>query len=480
MTPQRRDVLVIGGGISGLTAAWRLKKSGVDVALLEAAPTVGGCTQTVRKNGFILEQGPFNVIVRDPAFEQLLDDVSDSIKVISAAEQSKARFIYHHEQLQLVPTNPIKLLTTKLLSKSARARLIRGLFWSARSGPTEETFEQVVTRRLGAEVADTIVSAAINGILAGDISKLTLAACYPKIAEADSVTRSPIGFAIRKAFGKKKKGPRHKRKWRGLVSIEGGLGSFMDALGAGLGEDCLTNCRVKTIRADSGGYEIEFEDTSEGAVHPRTITCRRLVIALPVAQASSVLAEQVPEAASAIAPITSASLAVLNLGYRSEDVGHGLRGFGFLVPRTESEFPIMGVLWSDSIFPHYVPDGHRLLRVFIGGAQQPDALNQTDGELLRRATQALGHLLNISGEPILVDTIRYQAAIPQYHAGHRERIARFRNAVAQHKGLHVVGNYLDGASLNDCVRVANACAMEIVETADGAGRHAIDATLVAC
>ena len=155
MTAQRRDVIVVGGGISGLTTAWRLNKAGIDVCLLEAAPRVGGCTQTKQKEGFVLEQGPFNVMVRDPSFEAMLNDVSGSARVIPADESSKLRFIYRRGRLHVVPTNVISLLTTRLLSFGARLRLARGLLWSSRPQTTEETIEQAVTRRLGPEVADT-------------------------------------------------------------------------------------------------------------------------------------------------------------------------------------------------------------------------------------------------------------------------------------------------------------------------------------
>ncbi len=462
MNAQRRDVIVVGGGISGLTTAWRLEKAGIDVCLLEAAPSVGGCSQTKQKDGFLLEQGPFNVMVRDPSVEAMLEEVSGSIRVVPADDSSKLRFIYRRGRLHVVPTNPIALLTTGLLSFGAKLRLIRGLFWSSRPRAAEETIEQVVTRRLGAEIADTMVSAVVNGILAGDISKLSLPACAPTIARIDGEMRSPIGYGLSKAFGKRKK-PRHKRKWRGLVSIDGGLGALMETLAERLGGDCLTGCRVHSIKADEDGSEVTYESSVRGETVRSTLTCKRLVLACSVAQAARLLADEVPAATEAIKPIISAPLTVLNLGYRRSDVGHALRGFGFLVPRNEPELGVMGALWADSVFPQHAPDGHRLIRAFIGGAQDSESIKLTDDELLAQATGALRPLLQITGDPTLVDIVRYEAALPQYHAGHRERIARFREAIGSRPGLSAVGNYLDGASLNDCVRVGNNCAQEIID-----------------
>ncbi len=161
-----------------------------------------------------------------------------------------------------------------------------------------------------------------------------------------------------------------------------------------------------------------------------------------------------PEMAVITASIQSASLVVLNVGFRRSDIGHPLQGFGFLVPQNEPEFPLMGVLWADSIFPHHAPPDHRLIRVFIGGARDPDAVSRSDDDLLETAMNSLRGLLQLSGDPVLVDVCRYPAAIPQYHVGHAEKIARLRTVVATKPGLHLVGNYLDGVSLNDCVRTA--------------------------
>ena len=151
MTEQRRDVIVLGGGISGLTAAWHLVRGGVDVALLEAQPSVGGCARTERRDGFLLEKGPFNVIIRDPSFEALLDDLCDEVNVVAAAKSARRRYIYRNGLLHTVPTNPVGLMTSGLLSFRARCRLLAGLVWSRRSGERAETIDQVATRRFGRE-----------------------------------------------------------------------------------------------------------------------------------------------------------------------------------------------------------------------------------------------------------------------------------------------------------------------------------------
>lgn len=473
------QVIVVGGGISGLTAAWHLKQAGVDVALIERESTVGDCTRTESRDGFLLEKGPFNVMVRDPAFEALLEGVSDRVSVVRASHAARKRFIYRRGKLHAVPTNPVALATTGLLSVGSRLRLMSGMLLSRRAGSGEETIEQVATRRFGREVADTMVSAVISGIFAGDIKKLSLEACFPVVGRIDREARSLIGYGLASAF-KKKKG-KHRRRWRGLVSLDGGLGALTGALGEALGSDLRTSCTVDDLRSTDEGYEVDIirdDGCSE------RLTCQRLVMAAPVAEAERLLSPQIPEIADVTQTISSASLVVLNLGFRRSEIGHPLDGFGFLVPQNEPDFPLMGVLWADSIFPHHAPADHRLIRVFIGGARDASAVDRSDDELLNTAIGSLRDLLQISGSPMLVDVCRYPAAIPQYYAGHAERIKRLRQAVATAPHLHVIGNYLEGVSLNDCVRLATETAEKISQSLDAPnemqGTESPPAAAVAC
>jgi len=465
MNENHRDVVVVGGGISGLTAAWRLKQAGVDVCLLEAQRVVGGCTRTERREGFLLEQGPFNVIVRDPTFEDLLAEFSGEINVITASKDARARFIYRRGRLHKVPTGPVALATTGLLSFGARVRLLAGLLYSRRVAEFEETIEQAAARRFGQEVADTLVSAVIAGIFAGDIRKLSLKGCFPAVHEIDAQVGSLIGFGFKKAFGGMFGGTkRRRRRWRGLVSIDEGLGGLTSAIGRRLGADLLDGCAVDCVEPLGAGgatigYEINYRDANgEG----RTLHCKRLVLAAPLKTASRLIKPFEPGAARILDSLETNSLVVLNLGFRTEDIGHPLRGFGFLAPQNEPEFPLLGVLWADSIFPHHAPPGHRLLRVFIGGSRDPEAPSRSDDELLRTSLDGARDLLDLRGEPMFVNICRYQDAIPQNQLGHTDRIARLREAVGKRPGLTLIGNYLEGVSLNDCIRVATEAARRLI------------------
>lgn len=455
-----RDVIVVGGGISGLTAAWHLQRAGVDVALIEAGDAVGGCMRTERRDGFLLEKGPFNVIVRDPAFEELLTGLSDNITVVTASDEARKRYLYRKGRLMAVPTNPISLFASPLLSFGGACRAVRGLFLSRR-GKAECTIEEFATRRFGRQVSDTMVSAVVAGILAGDIRKLSAYASFPVLRDFDAKSFSPLGRTFRRipTMIRKRWKPALRRRWRGLVSIDRGLGGLSDAIADTLGDRLITGCRVDAINHDSSGYTLECQQSDRRKVQH---LCRRLVLAAPAREASRLLSPITPPACEILDGIESASLTVINMAFRRSEIGHPLDGFGFLVPHNEPEFPLMGVLWADSAFPHHAPDDQRLIRVFVGGARTPDVISRRSDELVATSLDALRDLLQISGEPTLVDVCPYAAAIPQFYLGHEKRIARLRECVAKVPGLHLAGNYLDGVSINDCVRLGKQVAHQIV------------------
>lgn len=450
------DILIIGAGISGLTAAWKLHQAGRDVRVIESGRITGGCMQSESRDGYLLEKGPFNVMVRDVAFESLLDDFAEEINVISASKSAgRKRYVLRNDRLLDVPSNPISLMTSPLLSFSARLRLLRGLLYSS-PGTEQDSIDEAAARRFGPEVAETFVSAMVSGIVAGDSRMLHLKSCFPNIARIDRRTRSPLGFAFMKAVTGKMK--TRKRKWRGLISFEQGLGSLPAAIAKRLGSHLITNTRVESLESNAIGYTANIQHQGSQSA----ILCREVILATPLLPASSLLHDLAPEISELIESIDSASLVVLNLGFDAKTIDHPLDGYGFLVPRSEKDFPLLGVLFADSVFPHHAPAGRRLLRVFMGGARDPEAARRSDEDLLAIAMPHLQRILGVNDAPTLIDICRSPGAIPQYTTGHDMKIEKLRTILRQLPGVHLVGNYLEGVSINDCIRNASQLAQDLI------------------
>ncbi|MHC4947016.1 MAG: protoporphyrinogen oxidase [Planctomycetota bacterium] len=457
-----RDVIVVGGGISGLVTAWQLEQAGIDVGLLEREDAVGGCMRTERRDdGLILEKGPFNVLVRDESFRDLLVECRDECPPITASKAADARYLLRHGAVTQVPTGPGPLLGTPLLGFGAKIRMLTGMLLSRRADRDDPTIGEVAERRLGREVADTFISAIIAGVFGGDSRKLSLKACFPKAWRFDQERRSPLLYELG-VLRQKKKAARaagDKPTFKGLISFEGGLQALPEWIGRRLGDRLVTGTTVESIERTPGGYEL----TCRGPGGPTTVACRRLVLATEGAVAARLLRPLAPEASDLLEPIEGGTLVVVNLCYRREDVAHPLAGYGFLVPANEPDVPVMGVLWADSAFPHLAPDDRRILRVFLGGPRDPDVLERSDEQLTDVACRTVKPLLEIRGEPVHTDVSRWPSAIPQYHRGHAERVQRVQEIVDGLDGLHLVGNYLTGVSINDCVRDGTALARAIID-----------------
>jgi len=256
---------------------------------------------------------------------------------------------------------------------------------------------------------------------------------------------------------RKRRNPKLGRKWKGLVSIDRGLGGLCDAIADEIGAGVWKSTRVTCIERTGDNWQLDIDRDG----NTERLACSDVVLTTPAHETARLLAGLTPQVAEELRAVESSSLTVVNLGFRKSDVAHPLDGFGFLVPHNEPDFPLMGTLFADSAFPHHAPADCRLLRVFFGGTRTPDVLSRSADELVRTARSALGDVLGVRGEPVLIDVCPYPNAIPQYYLDHPQRVARIRAGVTPLTGLHLAGNYLDGVSINDCVKLGKQVAIDV-------------------
>lgn len=456
-------VVIIGGGISGLSTAWFLHKRGRTVRVLESRDRVGGLIATDRSGGFLVERGPNSTLQKagtsDDALGRLVSEVGLAGRLVEAGEAGRKRYILRAGQLLALPNSPAMFLTTGLFSWRAKLRLLREPF--IRPGVSEESIARFAERRLGREFLDYAVKPFISGVYAGDAAVLSVRAAVPRIYELEQTYGSLIRGAI--ALGRVAKGagtPAGR-----LISFDRGMASLPEAIAGALPDGvCRTGCQAVALRRTAEGWDVHWRTAAgTGVEHGRTV-----VLALPASEAASLLEPLSAQVARIIRSIPYAPVASVALGYDRDQVRHPLDGFGFLTPRNE-DVRLLGGLFSSSLFAQRAPPGKVLITAFIGGSADPSAAALKDEKLLDRVGDDLAQVLGIVGAPGFVRITRHAQAIPQYTLGHLDRLAQVDQAMQALPGLVLRASWRDGISVADCIRNGEAQARQITENAPPEG-----------
>lgn len=450
---KRKRVLIIGGGISGLSTAWFLHRRGFDVGVAEAAAEVGGTIASPRQDGFLFERGP-NTALQKPgrpedALGRLVDEVGLAGRLREAAPAGRKRYILRNGRLHALPGSPPAFLTTPAFSWGAKLRLMREPF--IRRGAYEETVASFVERRLGREFLDYAVDPFISGVYAGDPAQLSVEAAVPRIHQLEQEYGSLIRGAIALGKASKNAGMPAGRQ----ISFDEGMAVLPATLAAALPAGTVrTGRRAVAIERTGDGWSVVFEGDGGG---PAVDTAGALVLAVPAADAARLVDPLSAEAARHLRSIPYASIVSVALGYRRDDVAHALDGFGFLIPRVE-QVRTLGALFSSTLFAARAPEGHVLLNAFIGGIRDPKAVEMADPDVLTEVEADLAATVGIRGRAVFRHITRWARAIPQYPLGHLDRMAGIDELLAPFPGLHLRGNWRDGIAVADCVRNGEALA----------------------
>lgn len=435
-----RQVVIVGGGISGLSCAFALREAArtlgreTVVTVLDAGRP-GGHARTIAEDGFIVEGGPNGFLDREPETRALVRAVGLESALVEARPEAKRRFIVRNRRLCRVPESPPALVTSDALSVGAKLRLIGELFAPGPPAGIDETVYDFARRRIGAEAAEMLVDAAVAGISAGDSRALSVRSQFPIMVEMER----DHGSLIRAMFARRKKrtGPSK------LYSFSGGLATFINGLTKNLGASVRPNTAVRSI--DRRGM-LWVVTTESG----EAIDADHVVLASAARAAAPLVRDHDRVLAAALSAIPYSSVNLVALAYRTADIPRPLDGYGYLVTRPEG-LSTLGVVWESSLFPGRAPEGFGLLRVFLGGARRPEAaaLDREGAEALARTE--LQTIMGISAAPARTWTFQWPMAIAQYNVGHAERIAAIRARLAAHPGLDVCGTSYDGVSFNQAL-----------------------------
>jgi protoporphyrinogen/coproporphyrinogen III oxidase len=434
-------IAIVGGGISGLTAAHLLAACAHDVILVDDGAAPGGLIASARREGFLCERGPQALLDGAPEVRALLTSSGLAERALTAAPAARRRFVYVEGALRPFPSSPPGLLKTNLFGWRAKLRLFGEPFVrrAQPDGDREESVLEFVARRFGAEAARRAAAPALIGIYAGDAAQLSVRAALPRLAAMER----EHGSVLRALF-RRRAGP-------GLgkaTSFPEGLGELPAALARSLaGPPVPARAVAAEPRGATGGWRVI---TATGAV----VDAERLILATPAAATAALLQPLAPEASEALRAIPHAPVAVVCLGFRDgHDLGLDLDAYGFVAARGEG-LRLLGCQYDSSVFPGRAPAGGVLLRALLGGTFDPAAVDADDGALAARAVADLKRATGLRRDPDFIDVWRARPGIPQYDLEHGARVRAVDGAVARWPGLSVIGNALRGVGLVDSIRAA--------------------------
>lgn len=450
--PQVVDVIVVGGGISGLATAFGAQQRGASVEVLDAGERAGGVIRTVLRDGALCEAGPNSALDTTPRINELLDALGIRDERADASAVASTRFIVRGGKLLALPTSPGAFLTTPAFTLGAKLRLLREPFVAPAPPDAEESIAAFVRRRLGTELLDYAIDPFVSGVYAGDPEQISVPAAFPRLHALEQKYGSLIKGQIKGARERRRSAETAKNT-AGSFSFRMGMQTITDALARAVGR-VVTGVRVQQIlRNADGTWTVTGIRDGAPVIHH----ARAVVLAVPAYAAAELVRELAPAATQGLAAIPYAAVASVASAYRRSDVGHSLAGFGFLVPKKEQR-RILGSLFSSSMFEGRAPAGTVLLTSFIGGRRNPALPAKPDAELAAIVHGELQALAGARGEPLWMNVTRWTHAIPQYNLGHRERLRPVEDAERALPGLFFCASYRGGVSVGDCIKSAHGMA----------------------
>ena len=486
-------VVIVGGGIAGLAAAWRVCRDDptARVTLLEAAPRLGGVIHTVREDGFVMEEGPDLSMGAKPGGWELAQSLGIAQRLHGTRKHASA-LLFTRGELQrlpegltgLVPTKVMPFALTPLLSPLGKLRVALDFALPPRRDDGDESVRSFVVRRLGREMYERIVEPLLSGIFAGDGARLSVLATFPhmRAAERDhgGMARAMIAgkrrarraakaahakAAGREANGAPERTERHAERPSGFLSFPGGLREMIEALegslGSGEAADRITVRTSTPVERLSQLLEGEWRVQLAGG---ETIDADAVILATPSYVSAELLAGVDPTCAAAMRTIRWAGTATVNIAFSRTDIAHPLDGSGWTTPRIEAR-PVLAVTWSSSKFQHRAPEGMALFRAFLGGDTNQAVMSRSDDELVALVRHELRVALGICADPVKVKLTRFAKGMPQYDLGHLDRVAFIEQRVAALRGLAIAGNSYRAVGIPDVIKSGEEAARRVMRAA---------------
>jgi oxygen-dependent protoporphyrinogen oxidase len=463
------DLAVVGGGISGLAAAWEGVRRGANVVVLEAAGRAGGTLTTSPLGDLRVDEAADAFLARMPEALALCAELGIEGELVAPATGGAYVWIdgalrrLPSDQLLGVPTDLDAVAATGILSPAGVERARADLTAPDDRPAGDESVGDLVRRRLGDEVLDRLVAPLVGGIWAGDCDRLSLQVATPNLVAARARDASLLrGAAAVRADGLAAAAAAGERPV--FLAPRGGMGRLSEALVDALGDRVRTGAPVTSLSRTSNG-----SGTAGGRwrLDPAGVTADAVVLALPAHRAAPLVADHAPPAAAALGAIDHATVALIGLVVPREAVGRDLDGSGFLVPRSAGRL-VTACSWVSSKWAHLAGDGSSVvLRASVGHAADDRAATMADGELVAGVVADLRDLMALRGEPAATRVSRWPLSFPQPRPGHLDRVAALEADLAERAPrLAATGAWARGVGVPACIRGGRAAAGQVLATAD--------------
>lgn len=437
------ECVIAGAGISGLALAWQLRKRGIDSLVLESSARPGGKLRSQRSDGFLCEWGPASFRDQDEQVRRLIGELHLEERLLRAGPASRRRCVVVEGRMLPVPTSRRSFLASPLLPWTAKVRATLDLV--LRRGPAgrdeEESLAVMARRRLGRRGAERLLFPLTSGIYAGDLERVSAPSALPWLSALERDRRSLL-LGLENVYREEE------RVGGTLVSFEDGIEEMVVRLAALLGDGVACSSPVEAVERAESTWRLQV-----GGAAPRELQARTVVLATPAPSVARVLRDHDADLAATVAGIEYVPLALVQLGYAAAALPRPLDTYGLLVPPGEPA-DILGAIFPSAFFPRRAPEGHALIMTRMGGSRRGELLEEADERLVARAAAAVAKFIGVQAEPRFARVFRHQQALPQYHLGHRQLVAKVDEAERRHPGLYLTGNAYRGLGVADCIHNA--------------------------
>jgi len=443
----RGSITIIGGGISGLTVAFWLRRWGIDVTVLEAGAAPGGTMRTVREGGWLIEQGPNSALETTPLFGEMFAELGLEHEREYANPLSNRRYVLRDGVLHPLPMSPAAFLRTSLWSVRGKLRILKEPFIGR--AEREETIAEFVERRLGREMLEYAINPFVAGVYAGNPEQLSVRAGFPKLYALEERYGGLVKGMITGARERRKRQEKAKDRAR-MFSFRSGMQAFPDGIARQLGARVRVNSPVQAVAMLEEFGHPRFAVTIRTSRGEETIVSDGVVLSVPALAAARLLRPHHANLADRLETVYYPPVAEVFMGFRLDQIPRSLDGFGYLIPAKERR-KILGTIWSSAIFGGRAPEGHAALTTFVGGSRQPEMLELNDNDLRTAVLGELRAIMGVAGEPAIERIIRWDRAIPQYTLGYLDHYRVMEEFESAFPGWYLCSNYRGGIAVGDCV-----------------------------